>query len=379
MQLLLLVSIALVTVVPARAQVPNCSHGAWANHHLAGRIVNYTNRPGHDCRIFSSILGMPRDLSVYLPPRYDPSHTYPIVLFFHMANVDERYFVGSRLLREIDNLILQGGFPPAIVACPDGSYGGWNPFNARHSLYINGLGGRFKDHILQEIIPFLIANYSVRPERQAHALIGFSAGGYGAMSMAIEHRDYFGAIVTLAAALNLRYSNTNGVYFEDFNPATYRWKTYYDPDEVIGVFYAGLRQVRARKFMEPVFGEGNTVVERITRTNPADLIFSTDLQPRQLAIYVGYPGRDNFNFDAQTESFCWLAAQKGIDVTVVCDPQATHGLTYFRDNMRPALIWLREHLLGPAFSLTPPTALCPPEDPQPSAIFAPPTSLLTQP
>ncbi len=65
--------------------------------------------------------------------------------------------------------------------------------------------------------------------------MGVSAGGYGAMSMAIEHQEYFGAVATLAGALNLRYFNVDEVYFEDFDPATYRWKTRYDPNEVVGI------------------------------------------------------------------------------------------------------------------------------------------------
>ena len=106
-------------------------------------------------------------------------------------------------------------------------------------------------------------------------------------------------------------------------------------------------QVRAQRFMKPVFGEGEAVASRIMRTNPADLIFSTALQPGELAIYVNYPGRDNFNFDAQAESFQWLAAQRGIEVTLVRDPEAAHRLSYFRNNMRPAFTWLGQHLLPP--------------------------------
>jgi S-formylglutathione hydrolase FrmB len=347
-QLLLATCAVLTIVFPAHAQSDNGGYDEWGKRHLAGQVINYTNKHGRNCRIFSPILGMPRDLSVYLPPGYDPHYAYPLVLFFHMADVDERYFIGSRLLREIDSLISCGQLPPAIVACPDGSYGGWNPLNAKHSLYINGVGGRFGDHILQEVIPFLTANYSIRVEKQAHALVGFSAGGFGAMSLAIEHRDYFGMVATLAGPLNLRYSNCDEVYLEDFDPATYRWKIRYDPKEVIGVFYGGLMQVRAQRFMKPVFGEGKAVASRILRANPADLIFSTGLQPGELAIYVNYPGRDNFNFDAQAESFQWLAAQRGIDVTLVRDPDAAHRLPYFRDNMRPAFIWLGQHLLPPA-------------------------------
>src|SRR5580658_8672343 len=63
---------------PAIAQLANCPAGAWANRHLAGHVANYVNKHGRDCRIFSPILGMPRDLSVYLPPGYDAGRTYPL-------------------------------------------------------------------------------------------------------------------------------------------------------------------------------------------------------------------------------------------------------------------------------------------------------------
>jgi S-formylglutathione hydrolase FrmB len=290
---------------------------------------------------------MPRDLYVYLPPGYDPAYSYPLVLFFHMAIVDEHYFVRSKLLLVVDELILHGQFPPAVIVCPDGTYGTWHRYNTKHSLYVNGCGGRFEDHIVQEVIPFLMTNYSIRPEREAHAIVGASAGGYGAMSLAIGHRDFFGAVATLAGSLNLRYSTASGYYFENFDPILYRWKTHYDPNEVIGSSFFGLLPVRARRFISPVFGEGDAAATRISDTNPADKLFSTDLQPGQLAIYVNYPGRDNFNFDAQGESFQWLAARRGINVTMVRDPKATHSVRYLRDNFPSAFIWLGQHLLPP--------------------------------
>jgi hypothetical protein len=179
------------------------------------------------------------------------------------------------------------------------------------------------------------------------------------MSLAIRHRDVIGEVATLAAPLNLRYSNVDGDYFEDFDPATYRWKTSYDPDVVIGLFYGGLRRVRAREYISPVFGEGDEAVARIIDTNPADLLFSTDLRPGELAIYVHYGCRDSFNFDAQNESFVWLAAQKGVEVTVARDPNGNHGLRYFRDNLPRAFLWLGGHLLPPAVPAPPATPALP--------------------
>jgi enterochelin esterase-like enzyme len=204
------VFIVLVFALPARAQYLACVDLDRVNRQLAGPVDNYTRNHGSDHRIFSPILGKPRDLYVYVPPGYDPRRAYPLLLYFHMAFVDEHYFVGSRLLTDLDSLILRGAFPEAIVACPDGTYGGRDLIPGEtHSFFINGLGGRFEDHVFQEVIPFLAAHYSIRPEHEAHALVGTSAGGYGAKSLAIRHRDTIGAVATLAGPLNLRYSNVD--------------------------------------------------------------------------------------------------------------------------------------------------------------------------
>ncbi len=98
--------------------------------------------------------------------------------------------------------------------------------------------------------------------------------------------------------------------------------------------------------MDPAFGAGD-IVPLLTQTNPADRLFTSDLRPGQLAIYASYGGRDNFNFDAQVESFAWLAASRGIDVTLDRDPTGTHSFRYLRANLQRALIWLGQHILPP--------------------------------
>ena len=121
------------------------------------------------------------------------------------------------------------------------------------------------------------------------------------------------------------------------------------PEEPVGAFYFGTNRVQARKYVAPVFGEGPAVVGRIMALNPADLLFTTDLQPGELALYLNYPGHDNWNFDAHAESFAWLAASRGIAVELDRDPCATHSILYFRTNHRPALLWLGRHLAPPVW------------------------------
>ncbi len=352
-RLVIAVLIGQVTASPARAQILASNNVDRANGRLSGTVVDYTLKHGSDRRIFSPILGMRRDLYVYLPPGYDPHRAYPLIIFFHMANDDERYFAHSTFLKVLDGLISAGAFPPAVVAAPDGLFGQAGRFHRHHSMFINGPNGRFDDHIIQEVIPFLTAEFSIRPEREAHALLGVSAGGYGAVSMAIGHRDYFSTVATIGGALNLRYYNSDEVYFENFDPATYRWKTRYEPDEVIGTFYNGLLQLRARRFMDPAFG-GGAIEPLLAETNPADRLFTYNVQPGELAIYANYGGRDNFNFDAQVESFAWLASTRGIAVTLDRDPNGTHSFRSLRAALQRTFLWIGQHLLPPTPPPLPP-------------------------
>src|SRR6516225_4635615 len=107
---------------PVRAQVFDFVNLEHLNHKLRGRVVDHTQNHGSDRRIWSPILGRPRDLYVYLPPGYDPSVAYPLILFLHGAVVDEHYFLGPFDLKAFDSMMSVGKVPPAIIAAPDGMY-----------------------------------------------------------------------------------------------------------------------------------------------------------------------------------------------------------------------------------------------------------------
>ena len=333
---------------PAGAQVFDWVNLDHLNGKLRGRVIDYTQNHGADRRTWSPILGRPRDLYVYLPPGYDPSVAYPLILFLHGAVIDEHYLLDPFDLKALDWMMSVGEVPAAIVAAPDGMYDGRNRINSTHSLWVNGLGGRFEDHVVAEILPFLMRTYSIRPERNAHALLAVSAGGFGAMAIALKHRDLFGAVAIIGGPLNMRYDNCKGRYGDDFDPATYRERTEYDRDMIIARYYGGLRRRRVNTYLEPVYGPGPDLIAKIARDNPADLLSSTGLQPGELAIYVNYPGRDNYNFDAQDKSFAWLAAQRGIAVDLVEVPTGRHNLLYIERAEPLTFLWLGHHILPPA-------------------------------
>lgn len=334
-------------IAPAHGQVFSLVNLDHLNRRLNGHIVDYTHNHGADRRLSSPILGRPRDLYVYLPPGYDAAVAYPLILFLHGADVDEHDFLDPGDLLEIDEMMCRGEIPKAVIAAPDGTYSGANTLTSTHSLWVNGRGGRFEDHIVLEVVPFLFRTYSIRPEREAHAILGVSAGGFGAMGTVLKHRDLFGVVATLAGPLNLRYETCSGRYQDDFDPATYRERTRYNPDMIIARFYFGLLRRKVKTYLEPIYGDGPEVIARVAVDNPADLLASTDLRPGELAIYVHYPGRDNYNFDAQDESFAWLAARRGVAVEMTRVPRGRHNLPYIEAAEPVAYRWLGRHLLPP--------------------------------
>ena len=346
-RLVLVILLLVCTARPAAGQLFELVSLKHLNSKLHGHVVDYTHNHGADHRLFSTILDRPRDMYVYLPPGYDPSIAYPLILFLHGADVDEHDFLDPKGLKAIDGRIARGEMPPTIIAAPDGTYSGSNWLTSTNSLWINGLGGRFEDHIVQEVLPFLLRTYSIRPERKGHGLLGVSAGGFGAMAIALKHRDLFGAVATLAGPLNMLYDNQEGSYSAPFNPATYRERTDYVPDMIIASFYHGLLRRRVKTFLEPVYGPGPDMIAKVARDNPANLLESTDLRPGELDIYVNYGSRDNYNFSAQDESFAWLAARRGVEVDLTSVKGARHDLAYLEGAQSPAYEWLGRHILPP--------------------------------
>lgn len=341
------VAVVLACQGAAQAQLFDLVNLNHLNGKLAGRVVDRTQNHGCDNRIFSPILGRPRDLYVYLPPGYDPALAYPLVVFLHGADVDEHDFLDPGDLKEMDRMMAAGEIPPAVIAAPDGTYEGKNRLKGTHSLWVNGLGGRFEDHVVHEVVPYVLANFSVRPDREAHGLLGISAGGFGAMSIALKHRDVFGAVATLAGPLNMRYDNCQGRYRDDFDPATYRPRTEYKGNQIIAKFYFGFLKRKVEDFIGPVYGDGPDVIGKIAADNPADLLEATDLRPGQIQLYVNYAGQDNYNFDAQALSFVWLANLRGVGVDVVEVPRGRHNLPYIESQEPVGLRWLGRHLPPP--------------------------------
>ncbi len=313
------------------------------NAGLGGRVVDFTNNYGSDRRIWSAALCQRRALYVYLPPCFDPCRQYPVVLWLHGFMQNEESFL--RVVGKLDGAIQRGKLPPMIVAAPDGSISGRASYFSTGSFFINSKAGRFEDYVIDDVWPFVVGHFPVRPEREAHVIAGASMGGFGAYNLGMKHPELFKIIVGVFPPLNLRWVDCHCRYMSDFDPCCWGWRTQVDRGhEVLGRFAFGLITIRLKKVIDPLFGRGPEAVQAVARENPIEMLTRLDVPNGLFDMFVAYGGLDEYNVTAQADSFLYVARHRGIEVGVAYDPRGRHNAAS-AEKLFPDLVrWLAPRL-----------------------------------
>lgn len=138
---------------------------------------------------------------VYLPPEYDEgrAEAYPVVYMLNGFGGDENYFVALFSAKDAaDWLLSEGKIEPMVLVFPSGynNFGGSFYTNSPHPHV-----GNSEDHILR-IIAEVEDSLHVMKTPAGKGIGGHSMGGYGAVSIALNHGDIFGSVAALAAPLS---------------------------------------------------------------------------------------------------------------------------------------------------------------------------------
>lgn len=309
------------------------------NCRLKGRVVDYTHNHGYDRRIWSRSLYQRRDLYVYLPPGYSDKERYPIIIFLHGFADDERSFL--RLVPYLDYAIARGLMPPVIAVAPDGSLDGDGCPERPGSFFLNSHAGPYEDFVLQDVWDFVCYHYPLRPEREAHVLAGVSMGGFAAYSIGMRHRNAFGVVIGVNPLLNLRWCDCEGNPCADFDPRRWGWRQAFNHRELVSRRWGCT--VRLGQVLRPVFGEGDEAIQNMAMSNPIELIDRTCLRNGQLAMYVGYGGKDSM-VAAQVESFLYYAKHRHLGMHVGYDPKGRCNGKTAVEFLPPIVQWLAPRL-----------------------------------
>jgi len=82
----------------------------------------------------------------------------------------------------------------------------------------------------------------------------------------------------------------------------------------------------------------------VSKDNPIEMLDAYDIKDGECEMYIAYGGRDQFNLDAQVESFLYRCREKGITVAVGYDPKGKHDVPTALKLLPGMLEWLKPRL-----------------------------------
>lgn len=214
---------------------------------------------------------------VTLPVDYDPQLDYPVLYLLHGTDSSATsWFEEAGVEQAAAGL-------DAIVVQPEGGETGWySDWSAA------GDDSRYwRTHHLEQVVPWVDGRYGTVAGPKGRAILGASAGGFGAMSYAQQRPDLFGTVVSLSGVLSLQDPGIRGIARDGFARATG------NGDEVLG--------------------DGRETTER--QWQDADPALHTGrLQDTAVAVYRGSSERYESQLGATTDEFLEHAEQGGIEV-----------------------------------------------------------------
>jgi enterochelin esterase-like enzyme len=133
---------------------------------------------------FSQALRRTADYLVYLPPHYSVARRYPVYYLLHGMPGQPRVFVDiANLDIRLDNQLSLRRAQPMILVYPDGRIAN-STFS--DSEWANTRSGNFESYVI-DVMHNVDDHYATLRHRRDRVIAGFSAGGYGAMNIALHH------------------------------------------------------------------------------------------------------------------------------------------------------------------------------------------------
>ncbi len=140
-------------------------------------------------RFASVALQGPEQFAISLPPGYAGTRRrYPVVYLLHGLPDDGTGFAAARVRRLAAEAAARGR--PVIVVAPQGARTGdtdpeWHDW---------GPGRNWETAVAEELVARVDAGWRTIPDRRSRALIGISAGGYGAAAIGLHRPETFSVL-----------------------------------------------------------------------------------------------------------------------------------------------------------------------------------------
>jgi len=119
-----------------------------------------------------------------MPPCYDEQsdRRFPVLFLFHGQGYTHKQWIRLGVPETCDALITSGELPPFLVVMP------------HDSIWKQPSEDGFGQALLEELIPWVEANYRTLPGREYRAIGGLSRGAAWAVHLGLSQWELFGAI-----------------------------------------------------------------------------------------------------------------------------------------------------------------------------------------
>ena len=143
---------------------------------------------------------------VYLPPAWyatNPPPRLPTVMMIGGEfNTPADWLRAGNAIKTIDDFAAaHGGNAPVFVFVDSGG-----AFN-NDTECVNGPRGNAADHLTKDVVPFMVSNFGVSPNRISWGIVGWSMGGTCAVDLTVMHPDMFSAFEDIAGDLSPNSGN----------------------------------------------------------------------------------------------------------------------------------------------------------------------------
>jgi enterochelin esterase family protein len=153
----------------------------------------------------SRTVGIKRNMVIYTPPGYSKYAKLPVLYLLHGIGDNENGWIRNASADAIlDNLYADKKLTPMIVVMPNGrASAAPQPANIFEQSNIEAYAV-FEKELLNDIIPFVEAQYSVKPDREHRALAGLSMGGGQSLNFGLAHLNVFAWVGGFSSAPNTK-------------------------------------------------------------------------------------------------------------------------------------------------------------------------------
>lgn len=181
-----------VTFTPTETVQPTLTPAPAGCQESSGRVERFV--------LDSAAVGRPLGVRVYTPPCYDADRSpgYPVLFLLHGQSFTDDQWERLGVPVAADRLIAAGEAPPFLVVMPQEYY------------YLKNLNeSTYGKALIEEVLPWVEANFAACRERDCRAIGGLSRGASWAAWLGFESWTLFGAIglhsLPSAASGSLRY------------------------------------------------------------------------------------------------------------------------------------------------------------------------------